>query len=185
VDPSFALTANVASGKSNVHLYQTTSDRFFAEVNARAVLGGDLDMAFLDGLHVFEVLLRDFYNTEALCSPDSLIGIHDCMPLAPEMMDRDLVTGVPDGPYKGYWTGDVWKIVPILRKHRPDLNVRLIDCPPTGVVVVTTLDPKSRILPDRYHDIVAEFDLVPNDAGSMHRLYQENEVISSQALLAA
>ena len=180
VDPCFLLTKDVTKGKAALHLYQTTSDRFFAEIDARLVIGGDLEMAFLDGLHAFEVLLRDFSNTEAICSPASLIAIHDCMPLAPEMIDRNLAAGVPDGPYKGYWTGDVWKIVPILRKYRPDLTVALVDCPPTGLVLVTGLDPTSRILQVQYDAIVREFEPVPNDAASMQRLYQENAVVSFQ-----
>jgi hypothetical protein len=183
VDPSLALAENVATGKSTVHLYQMTSDKFFSEVNVRSVLGDDLDMAFLDGLHLFEVLLRDFYNTESVCSSESLIAIHDCMPLAPEMMERDLATGVPDGPFKGYWTGDVWKLIPILKKHRPDLNVSLVDCPPTGLVLVTSLDPNSRVLQERYPDIVQEFASVPNDGPSMRRLYEENRVTPSASIL--
>ncbi len=181
VDPCFVLAKDVTKGKAALHLYQTTSDRFFAEVDARSVLGGDLEMAFLDGLHAFEVLLRDFHNTEAICSPASLIAIHDCMPLAPEMMDRNLETGVPDGPYKGYWTGDVWKIVPILKKYRPDLTVALVDCPPTGLVLITDLDPTSRILQTHYDEIEREFAPVPNDAASMRRLYQENAIVSSRS----
>lgn len=183
VDPYFALDRNVAKGKSILHLYQTTSDRFFSEVNVRSVVGGDLEMAFLDGFHVFEFLLRDFYNTEAVSSPTSLIAMHDCMPLSPEMMDRDLQAGVPDGPFKGYWTGDVWKIVPILKAYRPDLTISLVDCPPTGLVLVTGLDPKSKVLQENYFDIVREFEPIANDVISMQRLYQENDVVKSQSFL--
>ncbi len=33
-----------------------------------------------------------------------------------------------------YWTGDVWKLIPILQRYRPDLQLTLFDAPPSGLV---------------------------------------------------
>ena len=42
---------------------------------------------------------------------------------------------------KGGWTGDCWRIVPFLRRHRPDLLLLLLDAKPTGLLLVAGLDP--------------------------------------------
>lgn len=182
VDPGFILDSNVALGKRRVFLYQATSDRFFADNDVRAAFGGPVDLAFLDGLHQFEFLLRDFYHAEAVSDPNGLIILHDCMPLTPEMMTRDGMAERTD-PYKAMWTGDVWKIVPILRQHRPDLDVVLVDCPPTGLVCVTGLDPTSRVLSERYRDIVTAFMGVPNDREQLTAMYAASTVVPSEAIL--
>jgi hypothetical protein len=38
----------------------------------------------------------------------------------------------------------VWRIVPFLAEHRPDLSRYLVDVEPTGVLVVTGFDPGQR-----------------------------------------
>ena len=45
----------------------------------------------------------------------------------------------------------------ILKKYRPDLIVNTIGAKPTGVGIVQNLDPGSRVLAERYEEIVAEF----------------------------
>jgi Methyltransferase domain len=37
-------------------------------------------MAFIDGLHHFEQVLRDFINVEKRATSEGLIVIHDCIP---------------------------------------------------------------------------------------------------------
>jgi hypothetical protein len=187
VDPAFQITQNVAgNNKKRVSLFQTTSDRYFNDYDTYEELGGPVDLAFLDGMHLFEYLLRDFYNTEAVCSPQSLIAIHDCMPLNAIMAGRNeqqVAIDAKGTDFERYWTGDVWKIVPILRKYRPDLHVLLIDCPPTGLVLVTNLDPGSTALQDNYLQIVGEFAAIPNDNDNILRMYEENSIRSSSDIL--
>ena len=67
------------------------------------------------------------------------------------MTRRDL-DNLPDGP----WTGDVWKLIPILQSWRPDLTVTVLDCQPTGLVCISGLDPSNRVLSENYDRIVAE-----------------------------
>ena len=55
------------------------------------------------------------------------------------------------------WTGDVWRLLPIFKKYRPDLRVIAVDCEPTGLVVCTKLDPRSTVLADHYYEIIDEF----------------------------
>ena len=112
--------------------------------------------------------------------------MHDCLPLDDIMAERDFTTWQSrtiGTRYQGSWTGDVWKIIPILRKYRPDLKLLLVDCPPTGVVCVTRLDPTSTVLKDRYLDIVAEFTAISNSLDEITKLYDESELVSSAAIL--
>lgn len=182
VDPDFVLRANVAAGKRRVLLYQQTSDSFFKEHDLVSILGGRVDLAFLDGLHQFEFLLRDFANTEAVSSPTGLICLHDCMPLNVAMTARDPTQPRTDDR-AAMWTGDVWKVVPILKSYRPDLDVVLVDCPPTGLVCVTGLDPNSRVLRENYRRIVDDFRGIPCDEAHLAAFYDHNPIVPSAAIL--
>jgi hypothetical protein len=84
---------------------------------------------------------------------------------------NNAITGRVQTP--GAWTGDVWKVLPILKKFRPDLKVALFDCPPTGLVACTNLDPNSTVLTEAYDQIIAEFSKVmelPSDLRSIYPL---------------
>ncbi len=186
VDPAFQLKANVAANKTKVSLFQVMSDVFFEHLDLRRDIGGRLDLAFLDGMHLFEFLLRDFFNTEAICRRDSIIVLHDCLPVAEPMTDRDPVQAGLRGrgtPHEHWWTGDVWKVVPILKRYRPDLDVMLVDAAPTGLVIVTGLDPSSRTLKKNYDAIVAEFSRVPNTGPEIAQIYAETLLVPTEEAL--
>nr|WP_321249254.1 glycosyltransferase [uncultured Ruegeria sp.] len=151
VDPSFAVRHELIGTKPELYLFQQSSDEFFAE-NRLTVLGATVDLAFLDGMHLMEFLLRDFINTERYCSADSVIVMHDCVPWNSAITARQRGKGPTSD-----WTGDVWKIVPILQAYRPDLDLEIVDCAPTGLVIVTGLDPESNVLSDAYDEILARF----------------------------
>jgi len=174
VDPALQISFNVAENKKIVTLVQVPSDTFFAEYDCAALARGKPDLIFLDGMHTFEFLLRDFYNAEAIASDRTLIVLHDCMPLNAEMAERNSKRSAEIGkntrfPY--HWTGDVWKIIPILQKYRPDLRIVYVDCPPTGLVCVTNLDPSSTVLKAAYFQIVDEFFGLTNDLAAIDAMY--------------
>jgi tetratricopeptide (TPR) repeat protein len=128
-------------------LFPLTSDDFFAQYDLGEVLGRDtFDLGFIDGLHLFEQALKDFINLERYARKDSVILIHDCLPIAPIVAERDRCTG--------FWTGDVWRIIPCLKTFRPDLKLMTIPTKPSGLGVVTNLDAASTVLSDNYDDIV-------------------------------
>lgn len=188
VDPAYRLDCNVAAGKRELYLFQETSDAFFAnKIRLSALLPQAVDFAFLDGMHQFEFLLRDFINTEAISGRASVIGMHDCLALDGNMIHRQQgqsnVLTNEAGFHQGWWTGDVWKIIPILRKFRPDLRLIYVDSFPTGVVLVTKLDPQSTVLSDNYLDIVSDFSKAPNDEASLATIYDKTEIISAAEVL--
>ena len=135
---------------ANVRIYRETSDDFFAKYSPRAELGGQpVELAFIDGMHHFEYALRDFINVERACSGSSVILMHDCYPLDERTSQREQVTG--------YWSGDIWRLMLLLRTQRPDLVVRTIATPPTGLGIVLNPDPTSRVLADRLDELIAEY----------------------------
>jgi hypothetical protein len=128
-------------------LFSMESDAFFALPDVAERLGGaPIALAFIDGLHLFEQALRDFIHVERHGARNTVALFHDCLPLDRATSSRTRATG--------FWTGDVWKIVPILARYRPDLDVFVIPTYPTGLGVVTRLDPRSRVLEERFDEIL-------------------------------
>lgn len=158
VDPLFQLNVDALGTKPSCQFFQMGSDRFFKEHNLTTLFGSAVDIAFLDGLHYFEFLLRDFINVERHCRNNSIVILHDCIPTDGHTAARE-----GDSPELGLsrrvgeWAGDVWKTVAILKRLRPDLKIHCFDAPPTGLVMITNLDPKSTILAENYFQITSEY----------------------------
>ena len=151
VDPAFDLQADVSRNKPELHQFQGTSDDFFASRMVER-LGYQVDFAFLDGMHHFGFSLRDFINTERLMAPGGVITMHDCIPISHLSAEREW-----DHEKTIHWVGDVWKLLPILRRYRPDLKVEVLDLVPTALVMVSQLDPTSKVLSEAYDAILADF----------------------------
>jgi len=158
VDPAFSISADTIGAKPSCHFYQTTSDRFFERCCITETLGGAVELAYLDGMHLAEFLLRDFTNVEHVCKRNSVVVIHDCMPSDVYMTCRyeGDEAARSRSCYPDWWTGDVWKTVWALKQYRPDLKITAIDSPPTGLICVTNLDPGSHVLEKQYASIVTE-----------------------------
>ena len=147
IDPKPSLQNGVATA---VKLFPVESDIYFAS----RVLAVDLeaerfDLAFIDGLHVFQQALRDFINIERFAGTGSVVLLHDCIPIDAQTATAERRTT--------FWTGDVWKVIAALLKWRPDLDVQSVATAPSGLGVICRLDPQSRVLADNFDVIVAEF----------------------------
>jgi hypothetical protein len=177
VDPYFLVTRNVIIGKPELHIFQTTSDDFFAS-NFLAQNKIVVSVSFLDGMHLFEYLLRDFINTERISHPDGLIVMHDCCPRNSAMTTRDL-----DNLPTRSWTGDVWKLLPILQQYRPDLKVTVLNCSFTGLVLVSGLNPQSGVLAKNYDAILDSYMNVDLETFGAERFYSSFEYTDAQAFL--
>lgn len=152
VDPyqGFWEKLNYVSPHGQATLFPLTSDDFFIKHDLRKVIGRDtFDLAFIDGLHLFEQALKDFINLERYARKNSVILIHDCLPVAPIVAERERCTG--------FWTGDVWRIIPCLKTFRPDLKIITIPTKPSGLGVLTNLDAASTVLTDNYDQIVSYY----------------------------
>ena len=162
IDPLFLLDTAPIAHKTITMLFEMTSDEFFARFSPSALFGQPVDMAFLDGMHLYEYLLRDFINIERFCKPNSVILLHDCIPVdnhvARRVMDDE--SGSAQSRHPEWWTGDVWKTVSLLKKYRPELRIYGFDAVPTGLIAITNLDPSSSVLAERYFDLVEAYRTV-------------------------
>jgi hypothetical protein len=172
VDPEFVINRPL---RCDLHLVKATSDEFFAHRDPIRHLrsgrnplrnlsrgrpmfdyyrgGSRLDLVFIDGMHLFEYVLRDFMNVERYADWWSVIVIDDMLPRDVDEAARDRHTTA--------WTGDVYKLMPTLGRYRPDLVAIQVDTEPTGLLVVLGADPENRVIRERYDDIVAEW-VVPD-----------------------
>ena len=151
IDPQPQLTHALPA---SARVIVKTSDSFFAEHDlASEFEGRPVDLAFLDGMHMFSFTLRDFVNIERHCTPESTCLVHDCYPLDERTAAHPRATT--------FWSGDVWKLMPCLKKYRPDLRIHTVATAPTGLMVIRGLDPASTVLSDQLDRISAEFSALP------------------------
>jgi methyltransferase family protein len=147
VDPAFTIDSEL---NAEVHLFRTTSDEYFSRPEPLAPVGGlPFDLAFIDGMHLFEFALRDFIHAERHSSADGVIIFDDVLPRTADEAARDRFTNA--------WTGDIYPILPVLAKYRPEVLAVAVDTRPTGLLMVFGLDPTSTVLSDHYDEIMAEF----------------------------
>ena len=179
IDPKFRLDRDVRSGKPACHLFEMTSDAFFAAEDPSVRFGRPIDLAFIDGMHHYEFALRDFMNIEAHCRPDSLIALHDCLPVDSHMARREPHdrSAAAWSTYPNAWAGDTWRTLWILQHYRPDLRIFAFDATPSGLIVVTRLDPKSSVLKLRYEEAVRAADKI-----DPARFYDGLDIIPTSAI---
>ena len=126
--PELKLSAELPA---TARILASSSDAFFAK-QASALLQPAAELAFIDGMHLFEFALRDLLNTERVMAPWGLVVIDDIYPCHPVQAQRRRRSGS--------WTGDVWKLLPILRQQRPDLTLLCLNAHTTGLLLIAGLD---------------------------------------------
>jgi hypothetical protein len=174
IDPAAELRYPVPR---RAEVFNMKSDDFFATHDLREVLGGrPVDVAFIDGMHWFEYALRDFANIEAACSPGSVVFIHDCYPIDAESAARERSTKL--------WSGDVWKTILALRELRPDLDIVTLDAKPTGLAMVSRLDPASTVLFDTIDATIDRYMDMPYEAIADSKAEQLNRAPADWASVA-
>ena len=189
VDPSIKVETTIGTTS---HLFPLLSDDFFAGGHAARILGARrIDFAFIDGLHHFDQVLRDVANVERWSTPETVIVLHDTVPVDERSQERDRSTS--------FWTGDVWKAMAALRSVRPDLDMFTAAVWPSGLTFLTNLDPTSTVLTDKldrtiatyldlgYADVAARLpellELVPGDwptvLGRLERARDRSTLVSA------
>lgn len=156
IDPDPRLTVDVGAAR----VERCTSDEYFPGADFAITMGAAhpfaatdnvVDLAFIDGMHLYEYALRDFSYVERWAAPGAVVAFDDVLPRNQREAARVQCPGD--------WTGDVWRIYPILREYRPDLQIALVDTQPTGVMLVWGLNPDDRTIQDGYEEIVARWPL--------------------------
>ncbi|MFW5895730.1 MAG: class I SAM-dependent methyltransferase, partial [archaeon] len=103
INPNFYLEIGVLKGKmfelanckklgidpepktDDKNVYTMESDTFF-DTNT---LHDKVDIAYIDGMHLFEYVLRDFINVEKYSHKKTLIMIDDVFPAHPKQANRE------------------------------------------------------------------------------------------------
>jgi hypothetical protein len=174
IDPDFELRTPVPDTAA---LFAESSDEYFLRRRPLAPFGGrPVDLAFIDGMHLAEFALRDFINVERHARWTSVAVFDDILPRNAKMAARDRRTRA--------WTGDVFKVLGILERHRPDLICLRVGTDPTGLLLVLGLDPSSRVLRQRYDGIVEQV-VVPDPQRLPRDVLERRRVVDPQAVLDA
>ena len=143
MEPPAHITASLGAETAVV---VQTSDAYSTAPAIDSLLSPDL--VFINGLRHCEAVLRDFMHAEQYASSTALVVIGDVLPNHPTQAARERRTRV--------WTGDVWKLVPLLKRLRPDLTLVALDTAPSGLLLIGGLDPANRVLWDQYNPLVRE-----------------------------
>jgi ubiquinone/menaquinone biosynthesis C-methylase UbiE len=168
IDPECDIKVEL---QENHMLIRETSDNFFE--NIKGSLPGDrrIDLAFIDGMHLFEFVLRDFINIEKHSTAKTLVVIDDIFPNHPVQAER-LKKSMT-------WTGDVWKIILCLKSQRPDLKLTCLNSSPTGLLVIAGLDQRNRALVNKYNPIVQKYKSLALEGETKKKFLQREGAIDS------
>ena len=98
--------------------HRMTSDEFFANNNQK------FDAIFIDGMHTYQQVKKDFENARKVLNPAGVIFFHDVLPdnrytAWPTKKGRPKVKGVVA------WNGDVWRINFDLMRDK-DVDYRMV-----------------------------------------------------------
>jgi hypothetical protein len=131
IDPDFEISHEL---QADVALEQCTSDAYFASLGDSRPFGElPIDLAFIDGLHLVEYVVRDFLNVERFSEWSTVVVVDD---IYPRNVDEAARTRHTDA-----WTGDVFKFPYLLETQRKDLVLVRVDTQPTGLLLVFCPDP--------------------------------------------
>ena len=92
--------------------HRMTSDDFFKQNKSK------FDLIFIDGLHVYEQVLKDIENSLKVLNDNGVILIHDCLPA------KIWHQTIPQT--HSSWNGDVWKSI-VKSRTRIDIDTYTIE----------------------------------------------------------
>jgi methyltransferase family protein len=170
IDPKPDIRADIANQPptSTAQIYELTSDEFFANYDLRELLGGNVALAFIDGLHLFEQVLQDFVNVERYSARDAVVLLHDCLPFDAVTASRERTTD--------FYSGDVWKAILALRRRRPELDMITVRTAPTGLCLVGGLDREDRRLDEVLGEVVGSYRDLDFDYYLAHKDEMPDEI---------
>jgi hypothetical protein len=174
IDPDFELQVELGD---DVALFRETSDEYFDRDDPLAAFGGEpVALSFIDGMHLAEFVVRDFANVERHAEWSSVVVFDDILPRSADEAARDRRTRA--------WTGDVYKVLDVLARHRPDLVCLRVDTEPTGLGIVLGLDPLSNELREHY-DAIVRAAVVPDPQEVPRGIVERAGALDAEAVLAA
>ena len=179
IDPFFQLNENPIGNKDFCLMFQETSDSFF-ENRLPKLSGLKCQLAFIDGMHLFEYALKDFINLAKISSEKALFLFHDPIPWTFKMATRNNETLERNEA----WTGDIWKLVHILIDAGMKDNINLLSSAPSGLLAV--LNPDKKIiakLEKNYDKICAQWLDVELNENNLLKFYETGVFVKPEVYL--
>ena len=175
VDPDFQVNHALPGA---VSLVRSTSDDYFHDLDrAGETPFRDLpvDLAFIDGMHLFEYALRDFANVERYVGAASVVAFDDMFPRNVDEAARDRHTQA--------WTGDVFRVMLALQRDRPDLRQVRVDTEPTGLLLITGFRSHQRLTAEAVESIIRR-DLQQDPQTVPDQVLERHVALDPEAALA-
>ncbi len=147
IDPDPQIVVELAD---NTEVCRLESDAFFAGEGDWRFGDRPISLSFVDGLHEAKQALRDVLNCEKHSTRESVILMHDVVPLTAETAAADRQTL--------FWTGNVWKVLPALTEFFSDLSFCTLVSPPSGLAVIRDLKPDRAVGTAELQDIYEFID---------------------------
>ena len=121
VDPRFLFDYQ-RDFRTNLSFHEITSDEFFKKLAKNEIKNQKFDLVFIDGLHVFEQVVKDFMNVINHMNLGGVIVIDDTVPIdefsaLPSQKDCYRLRIESGRHNDGSWHGDVYKLIYILSKN--------------------------------------------------------------------
>jgi tetratricopeptide (TPR) repeat protein len=179
IDPFFQLNENPIGNKDFCLMFQETSDSFF-ENRLPKLSGLKCQLAFIDGMHLFEYALKDFINLAKISSEKALFLFHDPIPWTFKMATRNNEALERNEA----WTGDIWKLVHILIDAGMKDNINLLSSAPSGLLAV--LNPDKKIiakLEKNYDKICAQWLDVELNENNLLKFYETGVFVKPEVYL--
>ena len=172
IDPVFEIVHELTP---DVHLECCTSDDYFSRLgDCRPFHELPVDLAFIDGLHLLEYAMRDIANVERNSDWSTVIAVDDIYPRNGHEAARVRHTQ--------YWTGDVFKVLQILRAHRPDLFLVPVDTEPTGTLLIFCPDPDLAWRPTVLEQLASSF-IAPDPQEVPEEILRRRGALEPEAVL--
>jgi hypothetical protein len=108
--------------------YRMTSDAFFAQNVEK------FDLIFIDGMHTFEQVYKDFFNAYNVLNAGGVILFHDMLPTS---WEQEMVPRMSRG-----WNGTVWKIAYELKRLLDNQFAIIVADQGLGIVFKNNEKPK-------------------------------------------
>lgn len=132
--------------------HRMTSDEFF-EQNTET-----FDVIFIDGLHYYDQVKKDYVNSMRFLKQNGFIAFHDMLPF----QERWTVVPVPENLKEyGCWTGDVWRMsFDLIQESEIQFNLLMMDMG-CGVVTRKSQQPKIVFPENSWKFYTNNFHLLP------------------------
>jgi len=133
-----------------------TSDEYFAKKNDLILF----DFIYIDGLHVFQNVYRDFVNSVNCLSENGLILVDDVIPVDIHSASTNQLQAVAERNWQGNiskaWQGDVYKLLSLIANEIPFLELKTIIYPSNAQALISFKGPKQNLEFDR--DLFIKYD---------------------------